>query len=58
MVYYEDEDETETPEEPKKVYMVIDGEKHYIDPEIVKKYNLENQKTSFFSGRKIYVEES
>ena len=56
MVYYEDEEE-----KPKaiikKVYMIIDNEKHYIDHEIVKKYNLQKQKVSFFSGRKIYVEE-
>jgi len=41
----------------KKVYMILDGEKVYIDPEIVKKYNLENEKVSFFTGRKLYVEE-
>jgi hypothetical protein len=40
----------------KKVYMIIDGEKVYIDPEIVKKYSLENEKVSFFTGRKLYVE--
>ncbi len=40
----------------KKVYMIIDGEKVYIDPEIVKKYNLENGKVSFFTGRELYVE--
>jgi len=40
----------------KKVYMIIDGEKVYIDPEIVKKYNLDSQKVSFFTGRKLYVE--
>ncbi len=27
----------------KKVYMIIDGERHYIDPEIVEKYGLEKQ---------------
>jgi len=37
----------------KKIYMIIDGEKVYIDPEIVKKYNLENEKVSFFTGRKL-----
>ena len=58
MVYYDDEEEEmEIPEKPKKVYIIIDNEKNYIDPEIVKKYKLEYQKTSFFSGRKIYVEE-
>jgi hypothetical protein len=41
----------------KKVYMIIDDEKHYIDPEIVEKYGLEKQQVSFFTGRKLYVEE-
>jgi len=40
MVYYEDEDETETPKKPKKVYMIIDGQKHYI----YKFHKEENQK--------------
>ncbi len=40
----------------KKVYMMLDGERVYIDPEIVKRYNLENEKVSFFTGRKLYVE--
>ena len=40
----------------KKVYMIIDDEKVYIDPEIVKRYNLDRQKVSFFTGRKLYVE--
>ena len=55
MVHYRDKDaKAETVS--KKVYMIIDGEKVYIDPEIVKKYNLENEKVSFFTGRKLYVE--
>ncbi len=41
---------------PKKVYMLIDDKKHYIDPELVKKYNLEKVKVSPFTGRKLYVE--
>ena len=53
--YYEDE-EVETGSIPMKVYLIINDEKHYIDPEIVKKYNLESEKVSFFSGRKLYVE--
>ena len=57
MVYYEDEDAMKTLIIPKKVYMIMEGEKRYIDPEIVKKYNLENRKTSFFSGRKLYFED-
>ena len=40
----------------KKVYMIVDGEKVYIDPDIVKKYKLEGEKVSFFTGRKLYVE--
>ena len=54
--YYEDEEE-ESGSIPKKVYIIINDEKHYIDPEIVKKYNLESEKFSFFSGRKLYIEE-
>jgi hypothetical protein len=53
---YEDEDvKTET--SAKKVYMIINGKKMYIDPEIVKKYNLDRQKISPFTGRELYVEE-
>jgi len=53
---YEDEDaKTET--SPKKVYMIINGEKVYIDPEIVKKYDLDKKEVSGFTGRKLYVEE-
>ncbi|MEE8300457.1 MAG: hypothetical protein V3R28_04035 [Desulfatiglandales bacterium] len=40
----------------KKVYMIIDDEKVYIDPEIVKRYNLDRQEVSFFTGRELYVE--
>ncbi|MBW1768808.1 MAG: hypothetical protein JRJ65_17390 [Deltaproteobacteria bacterium] len=58
MVYYADKEEMETPKNPKKFFMIIDGEKHYIDPAIVNKYDLENQETSFFSGRKLYFEEN
>ncbi len=54
--YYKDE--TPKPKKiVKKVYMIIDGEKHYIDPEIVEKYGLEKQKVSFLTGTKLYVEE-
>ena len=53
---YEDEDaKTET--SPRKVYMVISGEKVYIDSEIVKKYGLDRQKVSPFTGRKLHTEE-
>jgi hypothetical protein len=41
---------------PKKVYIIINDEKHYIDPDIVKKYNLENIDESFFAGTKLYKE--
>ena len=53
--YYEDE---EAKSEPvlKRIYMIINDEKHYIDPEIVKKYNLDSEEVSFFSGRKLHVE--
>jgi len=55
--HYEDEDaKTET--SPKKVYIIISGEKDYIDPGIVKKYDLDRQKVSPFTGRKLYTEEN
>lgn len=57
MVYYDEEDEDVKPQKgPRKVYVIIDDKKVYIDPEIVKKYNLESEKISFFTGRKLYVE--
>ena len=40
----------------RKVYVLINGEKVYIDPEIVKKYNLDTQKVSGFTHRKLYTE--
>jgi hypothetical protein len=55
VVYYEDED-VKAGTNPKKVYMVINGEKVYIDPEIVKKYDLDRQKVSPFTGRELYSE--
>lgn len=57
MVFYDDEDEEKKPKKGlKRVYLMIEGKKHYIDPKIVKRYNLEKQEVSFFSGRKLYVE--
>jgi hypothetical protein len=41
---------------PKKVHVIINGEKVYVDPEIVKKYNLDKQEVSGFTGRKLYTE--
>lgn len=40
----------------RKVYVIINGEKVYVDPEIVKKYNLDRQKVSGFTHRKLYTE--
>ncbi len=56
MVYYDEED-VKAEIVSRKVYVIINDEKHYIDPEIVKKYSLDRQKDSFFSGRKLHVEE-
>jgi len=53
--YYEDEEAKSEPV-PKKIYIIINDEKHYIDPDIVKKYGLDKQEVSFFSGRKLHVE--
>ncbi len=57
VVYYRDDEDVKTERVYKKVYVVINGEKVYIDPEIVKKYDLDKQKVSGFTGRKLYVEE-
>ena len=48
MTYYDDEDDKPKKKVPKKVYVIINDEKHYIDPEIVKKYGLDKQKITFF----------
>jgi len=37
--------------------MIIDGEKMYIEPEIVKKYNLDEKEHSGITGRKLFTEE-
>ena len=55
MIYYEEE-EAKPKAMLKKVYIIINDERQYIDPEIVKKYDLENVKESFFTGSKLYVE--
>ena len=51
------DEKEEVEKAPNKVYMIIDNKKHYIDPELVKKYNLEEAGVSQFTGRKLYVEE-
>jgi|GEM_PF-1541575 len=58
MVVYDYEDaDAETERVPKKVYMIINGEKMYIDPEIVKKYGLDKLAFSGITGRRLYTEE-
>ena len=57
VVYHYEDGDAKTETSPKKVYMIINGEKVYIDPEIVKKYDLDRQKVSPFTGRKLYTEE-
>lgn len=46
----------------KKVYVIINDKKEYIDPEIVKKYGLdreaEKDKSACFTGLKLHVEKS
>lgn len=56
VVYHQDED-VKAEKEPKKVYMIINGEKLYIDAQFVKKYDLDKKKVSPFSGLKLYIEE-
>lgn len=59
MLYSEDEDKDLKPKtiHRKVVYLIMDGKKVYIDPEIVQKYHLKKQGISFFTGRKLYEEE-
>ena len=40
----------------KKVYVIIDKQKHYIDSEIIKKYGLEKEEVTCMTGRKLYIE--
>ena len=56
-IYHYDDTDEETERVPKKVYMIINGEKVYIDPEIVKKYDLDKRKYSGITGRRLYTEE-
>ncbi|MCP4665837.1 MAG: hypothetical protein GY849_05685 [Deltaproteobacteria bacterium] len=56
MTNYDDEDDKPKKKVSKKVYVIINDEKHYIDPEIVKKYGLNKQKITFFTGMKLYIE--
>jgi hypothetical protein len=43
-------------DKPKKVYIIIDNQKQYIAPEIVKKYSLDKDGASTLSGHKLQVE--
>jgi hypothetical protein len=56
VTFSKDEKKKEVKKAPKKVYMIIDNKKYYIDPEMVKKYDLEKAKVSPLTGRKLYVE--
>ncbi len=57
MTYSKDDKNKEVETVPKKVYLIIDNQKHYIDPEIVKKYKLDEIEGTFFSDRKLYIDE-
>lgn len=56
MAYSKFYEKKEGEKAPKRVYMIINDQKHYIDPEIVKRYGLEKDKVSPFSDRKLYIE--
>jgi hypothetical protein len=58
MAYDDKEEDVKQKRGAKKVYLIIDGEKHYLDPEIVKKYHLDKEEFSFFSGNRLYIEKS
>ena len=56
-MYYGEKKDKEVERVYRKVYVIINGEKVYIDPEIVKKYNLDKQEVSGFTHMKLYTEE-
>ena len=56
MTSKKDEKKKDVKEVPRKVYMIIDDQKHYIDPEMVKKYGLDKGLVTPVSSRKLYVE--
>jgi hypothetical protein len=47
---------TQDDDKPKKVYIIIDNNKQYIAPEMVKKYSLDKYGVCTFSGHKLHVE--
>jgi hypothetical protein len=55
-MFYEKKKDPEVERVYRKVYVIINGEKVYIDPEIVKKYNLDKQEVSGFTHMKLYTE--
>jgi len=44
-----------TERNPKRVYFFIDGKKVFIDPEIVKRYDLDKKQVSGFTSTKLYM---
>ena len=58
MTYTKDERKKEGKTDSIKVYILIENKKHYIDPEIVKKYKLEKEKITSMTGRKLYFEKN
>ncbi len=56
MTFSKDEEKKEVNKATKKVYMIINNKKYYIDPEMVKKYDLDKAKVSPLTGSKLYVE--
>ncbi len=55
-MFHKEKDE-DTERNPKRVYFFIDGQKVFIDPEIVKSYDLDKKQVSGFTGTKLYIEE-
>ena len=49
-------EKTQEDDKPKKVYIIIDNQKQYIAPDIVKKYSLDKDGACTFSGYELHVE--
>jgi len=56
MVEVEDKKVKSKKAKSNRFYIIINDEKHYIEPEIVKKYGLDKLKYTVFTHKKIHIE--
>jgi len=56
MLEFEDKKVKNKKAKSKRFYIIINDEKHYIDPEFVNKYDLDKLEYTHFTRKKIYIE--